>query len=405
MPTWKKVIVSGSNAELNTVSASGYLSTAAANNVGFVGTASWAQSSSVALTASFAQNVTAPVFSITGSVGSASFSANGDILSLTGTNGLAVTVTDSGATTSASFGIPTNAQVTFGGVTSSVFGTSSWAQSASNAVNSQTASFLPAGTYQITASWAQSASNALTSSFLPVGTYNITASWAQSASNAVAAQTASFLTAGTYQITASWAQSASNAVTASYIAAPTLANNLTQGTGITTFTYNGSSAQNVSVSGASSLNTNIHPKWTGTAFANSLITDDGNTVTIGGNLTVNGTTVTVSTENLTVSDKFILLASGSTTNVDGGIIISNAAGNTGSAFYWDGNDQRWAVNTGVGALATSVAANSYVVTVSGSSGNPSGNPFYGAANGSRIGAMYVDNSLTGNNDNNIWIWA
>jgi len=101
--------------------------------------------------------------------------------------------------------------------------TSSWAQSASNAVNSQTASFLPIGTYSITASWAQSASNAVnaqTASFLPVGTYSITASWAQSASNAVNSQTASFLPVGTYNITSSWAQSASNAVnsqTASFL--------------------------------------------------------------------------------------------------------------------------------------------------------------------------------------------
>jgi hypothetical protein len=77
--------------------------------------------------------------------------------------------------------------------TGSLFGTSSWAQSASNAINSQTASFLPVGTYQITSSWAQSASNAInsqTASFLPIGTYQITSSWAQSASQAL---TASFL--------------------------------------------------------------------------------------------------------------------------------------------------------------------------------------------------------------------
>jgi len=53
--------------------------------------------------------------------------------------------------------------------TGSLFGTASWAQSASNAINSQTASFLPIGTYNITASWAQSASNAVnarTASFI-----------------------------------------------------------------------------------------------------------------------------------------------------------------------------------------------------------------------------------------------
>ena len=61
------------------------------------------------------------------------------------------------------------------GITGSLFGTSSWAQSASNALRSI------------------SASRADTASFLPVGTYNITASWAESASNAINALTASFI--------------------------------------------------------------------------------------------------------------------------------------------------------------------------------------------------------------------
>lgn len=56
------------------------------------------------------------------------------------------------------------------GITGSLQGTSSWAESASNAVSSQTASFLPIATYGITASWAQSASNAQTSSTMLVTT-------------------------------------------------------------------------------------------------------------------------------------------------------------------------------------------------------------------------------------------
>ena len=44
MPNWKKLIVSGSNAALNTVTASVFLSTG--SGVGFIGTASWAQSAS-----------------------------------------------------------------------------------------------------------------------------------------------------------------------------------------------------------------------------------------------------------------------------------------------------------------------------------------------------------------------
>jgi hypothetical protein len=132
--------------------------------------------------------------------------------------------------------------------------TSSWAESASQAINSQTASYLPIGTYQITASWAQSASQGISSSyaltashalnaggggdFVPsswTGSYNTgsfsgsfigTSSWAQSASNAINAQTASFLPVGTYQITSSWAESASQAISSSFALVAATANNV-----------------------------------------------------------------------------------------------------------------------------------------------------------------------------------
>jgi fibronectin-binding autotransporter adhesin len=125
-----------------------------------------------------------------------------------------------------------------------------------------------------------------------------------------------------------------------------------------------------------------------------------NNLTVTGDLTVNGTTTTINTSNLSIEDRFVLLASGSTTNTDGGIVVQNAAGGTGSAIYWEGNDQRWAVNPAVAQNATSVAANSYIPTISGSSGNPSGNPLYGATDATRIGAMYVNTA-----DESIWIWS
>ena len=54
---------------------------------------------------------------------------------------------------------------------------------------------------------------------------------------------------------------------------------LTQGTGITAFTYDGATTATVAVSGASTLSTNNVTKWTGTAFANSSLTDNGTTIT------------------------------------------------------------------------------------------------------------------------------
>jgi hypothetical protein len=103
------------------------------------GTASWAFSSSQALTASYVANIV--TFPYTGSA------------IITGS----LTVTGSINATS---------------ITSSLFGTSSWAQSASQAL---TASFLPVATYQITSSWAVSSSRAITSSYALTASY-ITAS-------------------------------------------------------------------------------------------------------------------------------------------------------------------------------------------------------------------------------------
>jgi len=54
---------------------------------------------------------------------------------------------------------------------------------------------------------------------------------------------------------------------------------LTQGTGITAFTYDGGAAATVAVSGASTLSTNNITKWTGNAFANSSLTDNGTAIT------------------------------------------------------------------------------------------------------------------------------
>jgi hypothetical protein len=74
--------------------------------------------------------------------------------------------------------------------------------------------------------------------------------------------------------------SASYALTASFTpGAGSVGSSLTQGTGVTSFSYNGSSPQTVAVSGASTLSTNAITKWTGNAFANSSLTDDGTTVT------------------------------------------------------------------------------------------------------------------------------
>ncbi len=143
----------------------------------FAGTASYATTSSFSFTASYALNA-GTTFNTGSFVTTASFN----------------TFTSSYNTGSFT-----------GSFIGSLQGTASWAISASQAISSSYASFSISSSYasaSTSASYAESSSYALsasyssTASFLPVNTYNITSSWAQSASNAINAQTASAILGG-----------------------------------------------------------------------------------------------------------------------------------------------------------------------------------------------------------------
>ena len=62
-------------------------------------------------------------------------------------------------------------------------------------------------------------------------------------------------------------------------------------------------------------------------------------VTVNGSLDINGTLTTIDTTNLRVADRFIIVASGSTSG-DGGIIANTGAAGIGSAFYYDDSASR-----------------------------------------------------------------
>jgi hypothetical protein len=63
---------------------------------------------------------------------------------------------------------------------------------------------------------------------------------------------------------------------------------LTQSTGITAFTYSGSAAATIAVSGASTLSSNRISKWTGAAFADTSLTDTGTLVTGSSSIQLTG---------------------------------------------------------------------------------------------------------------------
>ena len=109
--------------------------------------------------------------------------------------------------------------------------------------------------------------------------------------------------------------------------------------------------------------------------------------TINGNLDVNGTLTTIDTTNLSIKDRLIFAASGSSgTNVDAGLLVqSGSVAGSGSAFYHDINSERWSVAKGVAEGQTAVTPLQFVTTVTLNSSAPSSdNGDYG------VGEMWVE---------------
>jgi len=185
-------------------------------------------------------------------------------------------------------------------------------------------------------------------------------------------------------------------------------------------TFNGSAARTISAKtaaiadGGAALATadQIHTFYTagGSNLATALNTDLGGNFTIGnqsddtatfsggvvidGNLDVNGTMTTIDSTTLKVADKFILAASGSSSG-DGGLIVETSGAGSGSAFAYDDSASRWGLSEagGTGEGDTTIDTKQYIVSVSGSAVDPSGNPSdFGGSDATRIGMMHVNTS-------------
>jgi len=171
------------------------------------------------------------------------------------------------------------------------------------------------------------------------------------------------------------------------------ANALTSGVGIQSFSYDGSAGATVIVDTGSLAGTGLTGtsgqvgytqdkisisgsfagtdkvlKWTGTAFDETTISDNGSdaislggsgyTVTVPGNLTVEGTASFTNASNVSTADDFFLLNSGSGTAENFGIIgQTNSAGTAGIGWSWNATNKRWGmykdmVTTGGGALGS-----------------------------------------------------
>ena len=161
--------------------------------------------------------------------------------------------------------------------------------------------------------------------------------------------------------------------------------------GSTTISLTGT-ANEVQITGTTAQALGAGPSYTIGLPDNVTITTD---LTVGGNLYVNGTTTQVNTTELFVEDKFIILASGSASAGDGGIIIdrgSDAAGNI--AFGYDSATDRWGYQNGLtdttNAITIGTDGNSafagYVFTEAAHTSAPTSGEFVAA------GAIYTATS-------------
>lgn len=170
--------------------------------------------------------------------------------------------------------------------------------------------------------------------------------------------------------------------------------------GIISSSATGTSQAQISLNG---VDVNINGLRTSSTptFSGLNITND---VSITGNLSVAGTASFTNTDNLNVKDKFILINSGSSTLADSGWITQYNVDGSGSAFYLEasstGTYGRFAVAYDAIGTSTSITPDEYVVTarVSASAATPANPTWGGSSNGS--GNMYI-NSLNGD----IYIYA
>jgi len=146
------------------------------------------------------------------------------------------------------------------------------------------------------------------------------------------------------------------------------------------------------------------PTFTGTATAAALSVT-GN-ASVSGDLTVAGTASFQNTTNLAIADKYILLNSGSNSTGDGGFVVQQATNGTGELFGYDkdsGTGGRWGVATAFNAdTAADFTPAAFMATISTGTANTSaGIATAVGTTYSKAGNIYTVSS----GDNDIWIYS
>ena len=131
-------------------------------------------------------------------------------------------------------------------------------------------------------------------------------------------------------------------------------------------------------------------------FDGSLLTVTGNEL-ITGNLIVQGTASFQHNEELQIADRFILMASGSTTVGDGGIVVQQTTQNIGELFAYDSSTTRWALDSAFNASNTAFTPEAFMAAVvEGADDDPDNAP----ARYDKKGNIFV-----GATEGEIWIYG
>jgi hypothetical protein len=386
MATWKKVIVSGSAANLSALQVDNLTS----GQVVIGGGASNLSTTAINGTGNILATTGATGVSISGSF-SGSFFGNGS--GLTGvTAAFPITAkTDLASTDQFYINDGTNKFVTYGNLLTDLAGTNLAVEGTDSLTLATTITGITSisstnftgsllGNVNGTASWATNAISALTSSRFTVtdtttgtGPYYVVFTDGTSGAQLPRVDSAALTfnaTTNTLTVTAS---NANNATSASLAAAvSSIASNVTNNTDNRVLTATGGGT----INGEGNL-----------TFDGTTLTVTGNQV-LTGNLTVQGTASFQQTTNLEVADRFVLFASGSNAAGDGGIVIQQAIQNVGELFGYENSINRWGFTSSFNAASPSYTAAAFVTTTEVGTTAPPAAPIYGGASNG-LGNIYV----------------
>lgn len=155
----------------------------------------------------------------------------------------------------------------------------------------------------------------------------------------------------------------------------------------------------------------------GLTDSSNLVYDDDGGLNAGGkltltgdlqvshNLTVQGTASFQHTEDLDVADRFIRMASGSTSTGDGGIAVQQTGPTDTEGFGYDSGTSRWGVTSSFDASQNALAPVAFMpVAINGTDNNPTSNLVANETRYKKAGNIYIDTDAS-MEEGGVWIYV